>query len=280
MLSKLDFTPNSLCYLPIGQNDTLIAAGGQEAEIHLSYHTASGSSSSRRTRLAWEYSSRLLGSINNSVLLTSMSLTRSNESSIEPRVGVSNNDCSIRFYDIPLHVPSPRRTLQEVGQVRLDVPINHSSISPDGRTLLSVGDANKIFFHGISGGARLTFTPINTLTIPPPDPSGTSYSSASLTAAFSTAFSGDGSKFAVASQEGVIAVWDVRSTKPLKVFQTDKTRIASGRTGNGGASNWLSDDPWEWTRGTKAPGWCARSVKFNGGEGARLGKEVMAFTEV
>lgn len=49
--------------------------------------------------------------------------------------------------------------------------------------------------------------------------------------------------------------------------------------GNGAASGWLSDDPWEWTRGTKAPGWCIRSVKFNAGNGARQGKEVMAFTE-
>ena len=70
----------------------------------------------------------------------------------------------------------------------------------------------------------------------------------------------------------------------MKVFQTDKMRGLGGgmeraTIGNGSASGWLSDDPWEWTRGTKAPGWCVRSVKFNSGEGARLGKEVMAFTE-
>ena len=170
-----------------------------------------------------------------------------------------------------------------------------ASISPDGRTLLSVGDSNKIYFHQITGGARITFQPITTLTIPPPDSSPLAYSSSSspvyppssytsLAAAFSTAFSGDGSKFAVASQEGVVAVWDVRSTKPMKVFHTNKTRGSglegSTAVGNGGASGWLSDDPWEWTRGTKAPGWCVRNVKFNSGEGARLGREVMAFTEV
>jgi len=163
-----------------------------------------------------------------------------------------------------------------------------ASISPDGRTLLSVGDSNKVYFHQISGGSRISFTPITNLIIPPPDTtsynytSSPSYSSTSLTAAFSTAFSGDGSKFAVASQEGVVAVWDVRSTRPLKVFHTDRSRETNtpGLVGNGGASGWLSDDPWEWTRGTKAPGWCVRSVKFNGGEGGRFGREVMAFTEV
>ena len=158
-----------------------------------------------------------------------------------------------------------------------------ASISPDGRTLLSVGDSNKVYFHCISGGARLTFTPITTLVIPAPDVIPFGFSTSSLVASFSTAFSRDGSKFAVASQEGVVAVWDVRSTKPIKVFHTDKSRGMGGRErvlpGNGAASGWLSDDPWEWTRGTRAPGWCVRNVKFNGGDGARLGREVMAFTE-
>ncbi|CAA7269540.1 unnamed protein product [Cyclocybe aegerita] len=282
ILAHLHFTPNSLTSLPVGQNDTIIAAGGQEAEIHLSYHTPS---SSRRTHLVWDHEEHLAGSINNSVLLTSLSLTTSNESSIEPRVGVSNNDGSVRLYDIPLRLPDSRWKLAEVGAVRLDVPINHSSISPDGRTLLSVGDSNRVYFHRIAGGGRITFSPITTLSIPSPDPSPSlSFPTSSLAASFSTAFSGDGSKFAVASQEGVVAVWDVRSTKVMKVFQTDKMRGLGGgmeRTslGNGGASGWLSDDPWEWTRGTKAPGWCVRSVKFNGGEGGRMGKEVMAFTE-
>ncbi|KJA16198.1 hypothetical protein HYPSUDRAFT_47634 [Hypholoma sublateritium FD-334 SS-4] len=299
VLSNLGFTPNSLTSLQIGE-DTLIAAGGQDTEIHLSYHEPSSSAAStgrrRRTRVRWEFEDNLQGSINNSVLLTSLSLSRSNESSVDPRVGISNNDGSVRLYDVPIRVSSARRNmkLHAVGEVRLDVPVNHSSISPDGRTLLSVGDSNKIYFHQITGGARISFQPITTLVIPPPDSSPLAYSSSSspvypassytsLAAAFSTAFSGDGSKFAVASQEGVVAVWDVRSTKPMKVFHTNKTRggglDGSVTVGNGGASGWLSDDPWEWTRGTKAPGWCVRNVKFNSGEGARLGREVMAFTE-
>ena len=164
--------------------------------------------------------------------------------------------------------------------------ISTASISPDGRTLLSVGDSNKVYFHRITGGARVTFSPITTLVIPPPDSSPLgNYSTSSLAASFSAAFSSDGSKFAVASQEGLVAVWDVRGmSKPIKVFQTDKTRVPGGSTseliGNGGATGYLSDDPWEWTRGNKAPGWCVRNVKFNGGDGARLGKEIMAFTEV
>jgi hypothetical protein len=101
------------------------------------------------------------------------------------------------------------------------------------------------------------------------------YPSSSLAASFSTAFSLDGSKYAVASQEGVLVVWDVRSTKPLKVFQTDKSRVPGGG-GNGLATGWLSDDFFDWTRGSgRAPGWSVRSVKFGGS-----GKELMTFTEV
>lgn len=37
---------------------------------------------------------------------------------------------------------------------------------------------------------------------------------------FSTAFSADGSKFAVASQDGLVTVWDVRSSSELAVFRT------------------------------------------------------------
>jgi hypothetical protein len=75
-----------------------------------------------------------------------------------------------------------------------------------------------------------------------------------------------------------VVVWDVRSSKPLKVYQTDKTRSGEGAGGNGAGSGYLSDDPWDWTRGgSRAPGWGVRSVKFSPGSS---GREVMTFTEV
>lgn len=145
VLSNLGFTPNSLTSLQIG-DDTLIAAGGQDTEIHLSYHTPSSSTGSagrrRRTRVRWEFEDNLQGSINNSVLLTSLSLSRSNESSVDPRVGISNNDGSVRLYDVPMRVSSARRNrkLQEVGEVRLDVPVNHcESLSITLRTFGAAG---------------------------------------------------------------------------------------------------------------------------------------------
>jgi len=142
----------------------------------------------------------------------------------------------------------------------------------------------------MTGGARITFTPLAQLTLPPFDsPSNLHplHGAGALPASFCTAFSPSGSKFAVASQEGMVAVWDVRSRKPMKVFTTDRSRAPPGgaggmaRSGNratGAASGWLYEDSWDWTMpGHRAPGWGVRNVKFNSGIG---GKEVMTFTEV
>ncbi|KAF8558135.1 hypothetical protein OG21DRAFT_1475094 [Imleria badia] len=286
-IADLSFNPNTLSSIQVPGSDlTLLAAGGQEAEIHLSLHQPSSRSQRRGdpslqprcNNAIWQYYRKLHGSINNSVLLSSLSLTRSAESCVEPRLVVSNNDCTVRFYDVAVRGESSPKDLRQSGNLRLEEPINHSSISPDGRTLLSVGDSPRIYLHHLTGGPCITFAPIATLNVPPPD--ARLYSS-SLSASFSTAFSHDGMKFAVASQEGVVAVWDVRSTKPIKVIQTDKTRLPVGHPGNREESSMLSDDPWDWTRGnSKAPGWGARSVKFGaGGTHGRPGHEIMAFTE-
>ncbi|EMD33862.1 hypothetical protein CERSUDRAFT_117388 [Gelatoporia subvermispora B] len=292
-LVELTFVPNSLTSLILeGTGDTLVAAGGQEAELHLSYYASSpstGRDDSPLQRVAGfghkEWETKYVmdhGSINNSVLLTSLSLTGSHESSAEPRVVVSNNDKTVNFFDVA--VRSARESddgapkLHDAGQLRLDVAVNHSSISPDGRTLLSVGDSPDVYLHRLTGGAHITCAPISTLSLSPyiqnTSFNGLSYAS-TVPASFSTAFSGDGSKFAVASQEGVVVVWDVRSTKPLKVLQTDKSNAS--RAGSGGASGWLYDMPWDWSRSQgRAPGWGVRSVKFSP---QGVGREVMTFTE-
>ncbi|KAL6298531.1 hypothetical protein BKA93DRAFT_810665 [Sparassis latifolia] len=293
-LADLEFIPNSLSALTLPDSgDTLLAAGGQEAELHLSYYSSSSSSQTSDGRPGrargfgrkqWE-SKYIMdeASINNSVLLTSLSLTGSHESSAEPRVVVSNNDRTVKFFDVAVRVSDddeeevPR--LSDVGQLHLEVPINHSSISPDGRTLLCVGDSPDVYLHRVTGGARITFAPIAKLSLSPylsVNPYLSYLSTSTVPASFSTAFSSDGSKFAVASQEGVVAIWDVRSTKPLKIFHTDQTR-PSGREGNGGASGWLYESPWDWTNsGRRAPGWGVRSIKFSP---AGVGREVMTFTE-
>ncbi|KAF8996510.1 hypothetical protein BDQ17DRAFT_1429656 [Cyathus striatus] len=81
-IADLEFTPNCHMSLPVNSgNDTLLAVGGQEAEIHLSLHTPSlaSSSSGISTFFIWQYYHKLQGSINNSIFLTSLSLTCTHE---------------------------------------------------------------------------------------------------------------------------------------------------------------------------------------------------------
>ena len=142
----------------------------------------------------------------------------------------------------------------------------------------------------MTGGSRITFTPLAQLTLPPFDPHPSAHlvhNGSALPASFCTAFSPSGSKFAVASQEGMVAVWDVRSRKPMKVFTTDRSRLPPGGAGGmsrngsrpmGTGSGWLYEDTWDWTMPAhRAPGWGVRNVKFSSGID---GKELMTFTEV
>lgn len=120
--------------------ETLLAAGGQEAELHLSlygspssYPTPSYSSreaTHRFGRQRWKTEPILEGaSINNSVLLTSLSLTGSNESSAEPRLVISNNDKTVKFFDVATRsVGRHGERLSLAGQLRLDVPVNHCTL--------------------------------------------------------------------------------------------------------------------------------------------------------
>lgn len=145
-LVDLSFTPNTISALILpDSNDTLLAAGGQEAELHLSYYLSSDVPSSSRSarnsqhsgfgRRLWE-SKYILdhGSINNSVMLTSMNFARSHQSAIEPRIVISNNDRTVKFFDIAIRSGKiaddfePR--LLDIGQLRLDVPVNHCASLP------------------------------------------------------------------------------------------------------------------------------------------------------
>ena len=50
-----------------------------------------------------------------------MNLARSHESSIEPRVAISNNDSTVKFYDVPVKCETFPLAIKDAGMLRLDV---------------------------------------------------------------------------------------------------------------------------------------------------------------
>lgn len=341
----------------------------------------------------WQHISSLVGSINNSVLLYMPTAPPDDGSgeggrnkSLFPRLVVSNNDCTVKFFDVSLTKKGLRRSTshrpslqlvdsrfrrsepglrsvcegegwnekgdqrivryERVGCLRLPVPVNHSeycsylglpfinrtafsaSISPDGSTVLSCGDASTVYLHRIlpvRDGTSLLFEPLATYNVPspaplPPPPSDShahSYLPRSLShrryhdagtylpyafvngswvlagphpfhsdvsgmeippACFTTAWSADGMRFAVASQEGAVRVWDVRSKEPLlgaKWETGPRGGVGGGEDGAGGMNIDTQRALYEFTGG--APPWGVRSLKF---ARSPSGREFLVFTEV
>ena len=142
-IANLPFIPNTLSALCLPDSTTtLIAAGGQDAELHLSLHSSSSPSSGslsphhhRSSRPHWQYQTQLQGSINNSVMLSSLSLTKANVSSVEPRVAVSNNDCSVKFFEVNIRSSDTAASrLKDLGVLWIDVPVNHCESIPQTAT--------------------------------------------------------------------------------------------------------------------------------------------------
>lgn len=95
----------------------------------------------------------------------------------------------------------------------------------------TAADSPNVYLHCILGRSKASFAPTALLSISPHI--GNAFMPAqfsTIPTSFSTAFSGDSSKLAVASQEGVVVVWDAWSMKPLRVFHMDKSRVSRSRS--------------------------------------------------
>ncbi|KAJ8659628.1 hypothetical protein O0I10_004607 [Lichtheimia ornata] len=114
----------------------------------------------------------------------------------EIRLIVSNNDASIRIFTVP-HL----RLLQTL---EFSVAVNHTSVSPDGRKMIVVGDDKKVHLFSITSSGR--YERVATM-------------SASRDANFSVSWTANSDKFAVASQDGTVHVWDIRHRDPLYCFK-------------------------------------------------------------
>ncbi|KAI9105476.1 WD40-repeat-containing domain protein [Phlyctochytrium arcticum] len=104
------------------------------------------------------------------------------------RLLICNNDETIKVYSIP--------GMQRITSISLPTAVNYAAVSPDGKKMVAVGDTSDVFLYDIS--ASDNYTKIATLT-------------ASSDAGFSCAWNQSSEKFAVASQDGFVSVWDVRN---------------------------------------------------------------------
>ncbi|KAF8575062.1 hypothetical protein K439DRAFT_1665225 [Ramaria rubella] len=269
----------------------LFAAGGSESQLHISLHAFPPAPSTSTSYFApppkplWKHTTRLPGpntNIVNYILFTPASLTDKRKSDTDVRVVVCGNDMAVRVFDVVMgEGVREEARVTECGFVKLETCINHVSISPSGTTLLCVGDTPKIYLYTISPGATVTFYPLVTYTFPPPPPVLTSATlhphTPSLTC-FTTAWSPDGLKFAAASQEGQLCVWDVRSSTPVFTFWTPLRPLPGQRRAR------MAE--WEWEDlggrgvgvGVGAGGVESgvRGVRFSGGE---TGRELLVWVE-
>ena len=122
---------------------------------------------------------------------------------------LTNNDSTVRMYSLPAG--------QETKCLNLQYPMNHATISPDGRTLVTVGDTSLAYFfqreiphpppqipkpHNRLMSSHLEWTLTNVVELHVSEPAATQ-------CYFTTAWSPSGQLVAVGSEGGYITVFDV-----------------------------------------------------------------------
>ncbi|KAJ3386037.1 hypothetical protein HDU92_002749 [Lobulomyces angularis] len=136
----------------------------------------------------WFAQTTVGGSINNAMCIS--------EHLNGARLLICNNDETIKVYSLP--------GLQRMASISLPTAVNYCAVSPDGRKMVAVGDSNQVFLFDVNSSG---YQKVATLT-------------GAKDAGFSCAWNHSSEKFAVASQDGVVCVWDVRSTEKLALLNS------------------------------------------------------------
>lgn len=123
----------------------------------------------------------------------------------ETRLLVSNNDASIRVFSVP--------DLELIDTLDFRTAVNHTSVSPDGRKMITVGDDNRVQLFNVTNSGHYELA--TTMAV-------------SRDANFSVAWNHSSEKFAVSSQDGSVHVWDIRSRNPLARFSGLHPSITKG----------------------------------------------------
>ncbi|ELU36456.1 WD40 domain-containing protein [Rhizoctonia solani AG-1 IA] len=206
------------------------------------------------------------------------------------RIVVSNNDEFVRVFDVDTRESASSKewgSMEIVGSVRLGTPANHVSVSPDGRTMLAVGDDTRLQIFNVNSRSSLVdFERVGSYT------SGTEPN-------FTSAWSASGLQFAAASQDGTVTVWDVRSSSPLASWRIPQRSGYRPHTANAPtqpstspssspylgparpydsrfAGAYMNTEQFLWDPSTPGPGHGIRSLRFSPAGGNR---EMLVFTD-
>ncbi|KAJ1921342.1 hypothetical protein H4219_000659 [Mycoemilia scoparia] len=197
-MESLNFDPVS-----IAVSDDYLVVGGQHSEL-----AVTSLKDPRNTKITY-----IGGSINNYVVFDAqkkgcrqrdsgyMEDSVSHEdgmhmSSQHPHLLLCNNDHTIRIVSVP--------EINVLFEVQLPTAVNYASVSPDQTKVVAVGDSNEVFLFNKRGSDLELVT---TLT-------------GSSDAAFSCDWNQVSDIFAVGSQDGIVNVWDTRSTHKLAILET------------------------------------------------------------
>lgn len=181
VLKYLTYSPTSMCL-----NHGYLAVGGQRAQLTV-----------RHLSTNWSVYTSVGGSINNAI-----SIYKSTNG--DKRLLVSNNDETIKVYSLP--------DFQKLKTLEFPTAVNHTAISPDGKSMVAVGDTNQIFLYDLKNDEFLLKKVLY----------------GSDDAGFSCSWNKTSDKFAVASQDGYVNVWDVRSSKKLASLYTKQSSSSLG----------------------------------------------------
>mmetsp|Transcript_27318 Transcript_27318/g.52001 ORF Transcript_27318/g.52001 Transcript_27318/m.52001 type:complete len:339 (+) Transcript_27318:231-1247(+) len=168
VIQELGYAPTSMT-----MGHGYLAAGGQLGQLDV-YSANEGNSI---------FSSDVGDNVNNSLHV-------GKSSAGDPCLLVSNNDCTVKVYDLP--------SLRRLASVTFPMAINYSAMSSDGKYMVCVGDSEHVYLYSTQGEYQL----LNT------------FSEAS-DSGMCCAWNASDTSFASASQDGTVCVWDLRMGKLL-----------------------------------------------------------------
>lgn len=175
LATELKFNPASLC----AYEDYLVV-GGASGQLYI-----------KNLKTKTYLCSSISNSINNHINIS------------QNTIYISSNDRNLKIITLDLEssykIPFPSQ-------------VNYSSVSPDNKYLVLVGDSNDVYLYGIENFNYRLITKLKTIN----------------DGGFCISWNKLSNMFAVATQDGHVCVWDVRKEQKLKILNSQQCGTPKG----------------------------------------------------